>query len=208
VQWAEPMEAPWDKPTRTSQVQATAAPWDMDGLPEDEQPGRRHARGAVRSRGGRQSRGLLAGAVTGFLAAAVAIGVANLVAAFVRPQASPIIAVGEAFIDRTPLWLKEFAIQKFGENDKTMLLAGMYVAIALIAMVIGMIAWRHVTAGVVGIALFGLFGAFVAITRPASHATDAIPSIVGGVAGIVTIVWLVRMGIGRRYRAVLAGGDF
>jgi hypothetical protein len=140
----------------------------------------------------RRSRGLLAGAVAGFLAAAIALGAANLVAAFVRPQASPIIAVGGAFIDRTPSWLKNFAVQKFGENDKTMLLLGMYVTIALLAMVIGVIAWRHVSVGVVALALFGAFGAFVAFTRPESRLTDVIPSIAGGVVGIAAIVWLVR----------------
>jgi hypothetical protein len=142
-------------------------------------------------RGGRRrSRGLLAGGITGFLAAGTALGVANLVAAFVRPQASPIIAVGGAFIDRTPPALKNFAVEKFGENDKNMLLLGMYVTIALIAMVIGMIAWRHLWVGVAGISLFGLFGAFVAYTRPESHATDAVPALVGGLVGIMAIVWL------------------
>ena len=101
--------------------------------------------------GGRRSRGLLAGGVAGFLAAALAIGVANLAAAFVRPQASPIIAVGGAFIDRTPPALKNFAVAKFGENDKNMLLLGMYVTIALLAVFIGMIAWRHISVGVLGI---------------------------------------------------------
>ena len=134
---------------------------------------------------------LVAGGVIGFLAAALAIGVANLMAAFVRPQASPIIAVGGAFIDRTPPALKNFAVQKFGENDKNMLLLGMYVTIALIAIVIGMLAWRRVYIGVAGIGLFGLFGAFVAFTRPESHVTDVIPSIVGGIVGIAAIVWLI-----------------
>ena len=129
--------------------------------------------------------------MVGFLAAAVALGVANLVAAFVRPQASPIIAVGEAFIDRTPPALKNFAIQKFGKNDKNMLLLGMYVTIAMIAIVIGILAWRHMSIGVAGIGLFGLFGAFVAITRPESHATDVIPSVVGGIAGIAVLIWLI-----------------
>jgi hypothetical protein len=156
---------------------------------EDEGTGRRSAR-SRKARG----RGLLAGGAAGFLAAAVALGVANLVAAFVRPQASPIIAVGEAFIDRTPPALKNFAVQKFGENDKNMLLLGMYVTIALIAIAIGMLAWRRIGIGVAGIGLFGLFGAFVAITRPESHVTDVIPSIVGGIAGIIAIVWLVRVG--------------
>jgi hypothetical protein len=136
--------------------------------------------------------GLIVGAVTGFLAAAVAIGVATLAAAFVRPQASPIIAVGGAFIDRTPPALKNFAVEHFGENDKTILLLGMYVTIALIAMAIGCLARRSVTIGVAGIAAFGLFGAFVAITRPESHATDVIPSVIGGIAGVLALLWLDR----------------
>jgi len=135
---------------------------------------------------------LVAGAVAGFLAAAVALGVANFTAAFVRPQASPIIAVGGAFIDRTPPALKNFAVEKFGENDKNMLLLGMYVTIALIALVIGMLAGRRLYIGVAGIGLLGLFGAFVAFTRPESHLTDVIPSLVGGIAGMVAIVLLIR----------------
>jgi hypothetical protein len=133
------------------------------------------------------------GAVTGFLAAAVAIGFATLAAAFVRPQASPVIAVGGAFIDRTPPALKNFAVEHFGENDKTVLLAGMYVAIALIAVAVGCLARRRgVAIGVAGIAAFGLFGAFVAITRPESRPTDVIPSVIGGIAGVIALLWLDR----------------
>jgi hypothetical protein len=147
----------------------------------DEEPGRHQDRG-----------GLIIGAVTGLLAAAVAIGVATLAAAFVRPQASPIIAVGGAFIDRTPPALKNFAVEHFGENDKTILLLGMYVTIACIAMVIGCLARRNVTIGVAGLAAFGLFGAFVAITRPDSRATDVLPSVIGAIAGIAALLWLAR----------------
>jgi hypothetical protein len=185
--WDTPVQqTEWGVPNRTSGP-FYAAP---DEAPES---------GAGREAG--RGRGLLPGAITGFLAAAVALGVANLAAAFVRPQASPIIAVGEAFIDRTPPWLKNFAVEKFGENDKNMLLLGMYVTIALIAIAIGMLAWRHPAIGVAGIGLFGLFGAFVAITRPESHATDVIPSIIGGIAGIAVLVWLIRVGLPKtRYR--------
>jgi len=136
--------------------------------------------------------GLIVGAITGFLAAAVAIGVSTLAAAFVRPQASPIIAVGGAVIDRTPAALKNFAVEHFGENDKAILLLGMYVILALIAIAIGCLACRGATIGVAGIALFGLFGAFVAMTRPESHLTDVIPSVIGGIAGIAAFVWLVH----------------
>ena len=186
-----------DAPRRTSGP-FLAADDDYETSPDDGHLRRRRVADSDLVR----SRGLLAGAVAGFLASAVAIGVANLVAAFVRPQASPIIAVGGAFIDRTPPALKNFAVQKFGENDKTMLLLGMYVTIALIALVIGVLAWRRLAIGVMGIGLFGLFGAFVAITRPESHVTDVIPSVVGGIAGIATIVWLVHTAMRRpAYRA-------
>ena len=141
-------------------------------------------------RSDRDGRGLITCAVMGLLAAGVAIGIATHAAAFFRPQASPIIAVGEAFIDRTPPALKNFAVQKFGENDKTMLLLGMYVTIALLAMGIGVLAKRRVEIGVVGIAVFGLFGAYVAYTRPASRFSDIIPSIIGGIAGVAALLWL------------------
>jgi hypothetical protein len=171
---------PVDYPTVADGIPVGGSWYDgLDGMPQD----------AAR---GRRSRGLLAGGVAGLLAAALAIGVANLAAAFVRPQASPIIAVGGAFIDRTPPALKNFAVEKFGENDKNMLLLGMYVTIALLAVFIGMIAWRHISVGPVGIALFGAFGAFVACTRPESRVTDVIPSVVGGIAGIIAIAVLTR----------------
>lgn len=148
--------------------------------------------------GGRRSRGLLAGGAAGLLAAALAIGVANLAAAFVRPQASPIIAVGGAFIDRTPPALKNFAVAKFGENDKNMLLLGMYVTIALLAVFIGMIAWRHISVGFLGIGLFGAFGAFVAYTRPESRLSDVAPSVIGGLVGVIAIAVLARWATRRR----------
>jgi len=182
-------ETTWDTPGQTERGLPRRTSGPFFAAPDDGNDDRR------------PSRGLLAGALTGFLSAAVALGVANLVAAFVRPQASPIIAVGEAFIDRTPPALKNFAVQKFGENDKNMLLLGMYVTIALLAISIGMLAWRRVAVGVAGIGLFGLFGAFVAITRPESHTTDVIPSIVGGIAGIAALLWLVRAGTPRTLAA-------
>jgi hypothetical protein len=151
--------------------------------------------------------GVIAGAVMGFLAAAVAIGVATLAAAFFRPQASPIIAVGEAFIDRTPPALKEFAVEKFGENDKTMLLLGMYVTIALLAMTIGILARRRVTVGVIGVTVFGLFGAFVAYTRPASKPSDVVPSIIGGIAGVVALLWLYQAATAEPDGAIRQGGS-
>ena len=133
----------------------------------------------------RARRGLrpLLAALAGLVAAAVALGVAELAAALVGPASSPVIAVGDAVITLTPEAVKEFAIRTFGENDKIVLVAGTLVIIALYALVIGLIALRSRRAGAVGIALFGLVGAVAAITRPAGGPLDMLPSIVGAAAG-------------------------
>jgi hypothetical protein len=191
---AERSYAPWEKPTRANVMPGTRLPRDAAGAAESGQ--------AARPDGGeRRGRGLLAGGFAGFLAAAVVFGIASLVARFVRPQAAAVTVVDNAFIGRAPSALKNFAIERFGENDKDMLLLlGMYVTLAIIAIVIGMIAWRHLSVGVVGIGLFGVLAAFVAITRPESRTTDVIPSLAGGVAGMIVIVLIVLSGSNRPAR--------
>jgi hypothetical protein len=133
--------------------------------------------------------GVIAAAMTGILAAAVAIGVATLAAAFVRPQASPVAALGGVIVDRIPAALRNAAVEHFGAHGKTVLLLG---TIGLIAVVIGWMARRSAAIGVAGLAALGLLGAFVVITRPASHASDVIPSIAGGIVGVIAFAWLAR----------------
>lgn len=177
----------WDIPPVPSQpesAQRVRVSGPFEALPEDAGEERRH--------------GVLVGALAGILSAAAALGVANLVAAYVRPQASPLIAAGDAFIHRTPSWLTNLAVQYFGGNDKNALLIGMYVAITLLAMVIGMIASRHVSVGVIALALFGAFGAYVTVTRPESRLTDVIPSAAGGLTGMAAISLLAWIGKSRK----------
>jgi DMSO/TMAO reductase YedYZ molybdopterin-dependent catalytic subunit len=164
---------------------------DTDWYPIEPQRAPERLPAEHRRKPDRGSRGLVAGAFVGVLAAAIALGVAMLVSAFIRPQASPVIAVGGQAINLTPTPVKEFAVAHFGTNDKTMLLGGMYVTIALIAMVIGCLARRRLIFGVIGLGAFGVLGAFVALIQPASRTTDAIPALVGGVAGVAAIIWLV-----------------
>ena len=82
------------------------------------------------------------GALAGLLAAAVALGFAELTAALVGPASSPVIAVGDTVITLTPEPVKEFAIRNFGENDKIVLVAGTLVVIALYALLLGLVALR------------------------------------------------------------------
>lgn len=67
------------------------------------------------------------GALAGLLALAAALGVAELVAALVRPEASPVVAIGGEIIDLSPTWLKEFGIQTFGTADKPILVGSIVV---------------------------------------------------------------------------------
>jgi DMSO/TMAO reductase YedYZ molybdopterin-dependent catalytic subunit len=142
----------------------------------------------------RRGRGFLAGICTGLLAGGVAIGAAVLAAAFVRPQASPVIAVGDAVLGGASQTLKAAALQSFGENYKVLLLVVIYAVIALLVMSFGLLARRRLAGGVIGMAALGAVSAFVALTRPESHATDVIPSLVGGAAGAVALALLVRAG--------------
>jgi hypothetical protein len=65
----------------------------------------------------------LVGAAAGLLASLTALAAAELAAAFVRPESSPVVAVGSNVVDLTPTWLREWAVGTFGTNDKPVLLA-------------------------------------------------------------------------------------
>jgi DMSO/TMAO reductase YedYZ molybdopterin-dependent catalytic subunit len=140
----------------------------------------------------RSLRRLGVGALVGLLAAGVAVGVGELVAAFVRPQAAPVIAVGNKFVLLTPEWLKDFAIRHFGSNDKSVLLTGIYVVIALLAIVLGVLALRRLWVGVAGLVVFGAVGMWSAATANAAQGTDVLPTVVGVLAAIAALVVLVR----------------
>ena len=132
------------------------------------------------------------GAVVGLLAACVALGTAELAAAAYGPGSSPLIAVGGAFIDATPEFLKSFAIRTFGENDKLVLLLGMGAVLALAAAALGVASIRRANVGIAGLVAFGVLGVAAAVTRPANGPADAIPTIVGIVVGIAAYRFLRR----------------
>ncbi|MFE9123503.1 molybdopterin-dependent oxidoreductase [Streptomyces sp. NPDC007172] len=131
-------------------------------------------------------------ALSGLLAGYSALAVAELVSAAVRPQASPVVAVGGAAIDRTPPAVKDWAIRHFGTNDKLVLQLGILAVLALFAMLLGFVALRYRKIGAAGVLLFGVVGALAATSRPDSTgAADALPSVVGTVVAAGLLFWLV-----------------
>ncbi|XUZ99139.1 molybdopterin-dependent oxidoreductase [Streptomyces araujoniae] len=137
------------------------------------------------------TRGALA-ALSGLLAGFAALTVAELVSAAVRPEASPVTAVGGAAVDRTPTGVKDWAVRTFGESDKLVLQLGIVATLALFAVAVGLLALRHRRTGSAAVLAFGAVGAAAALSRPDSTGfTDALPSLVGAVAGAVLLYVLV-----------------
>jgi DMSO/TMAO reductase YedYZ molybdopterin-dependent catalytic subunit len=142
------------------------------------------------------------GALAGIVAAIVALGVAELIAGLRQQWRSPVIDVGDRVIDNVPPFVKDFAIETFGTNDKPALLIGIGVTLLIYAAVIGALAFRkRIEVGLVGIGAFGLIGALAAISnRAGGSIDDAIPTIVGAAVGAAAL-W----GVHRVARPLLAG---
>jgi DMSO/TMAO reductase YedYZ molybdopterin-dependent catalytic subunit len=136
------------------------------------------------------------GALVGVLAAAVAMGAAQFASGLGVPQSSPVLAVGQAAIDLTPPPVKDFAISAFGTHDKTVLLGGILVVIALYAMVVGMLAVRRLAFGMWGLAIFACLGLAAALTRPNATVGYVVPTLVGTAAGAFALTWLARAAAG------------
>jgi DMSO/TMAO reductase YedYZ molybdopterin-dependent catalytic subunit len=135
---------------------------------------------------------MLAGAVAGILAAAVAMGIGQLFAGLTNPESSPVIAVGQAAIDLTPTPVKDFAISTFGPDDKTALLTGILIVLAVFAAVIGMLAVQRLERGLAGLAVFAGIGLAAALTRPDATPGYVVPTLAGAAAGAFALTRLVR----------------
>jgi DMSO/TMAO reductase YedYZ molybdopterin-dependent catalytic subunit len=130
----------------------------------------------------------------GLLAAAVAIGIGQLVAGIVAPDGSPVVAVGEASIGLTPRPVHDFAISTFGTHDKVVLVIGILVVLAIFAAIVGLLAMRRLWYGMAGLALFTALGLLAALTRPTASAGYALPTLAGAAAAVIALRLLVRAG--------------
>ncbi len=132
------------------------------------------------------------GVMIGLITAGLAVGVGESVAVWSGPRTAPAIAVGSAAIDLTPTPLKEYAIRNFGTDDKPVLLTGIYLTLAAIAVAAGILAVRRLTVGVGLVAVFGAVGAWAALSRPTARGGDLWPSVLGAVVAGAAMVLLVR----------------
>lgn len=146
-------------------------------------------------------------ALAGLAAGAVTLGAGALVAALVSPTSSPLVAVGGAFVDATPLWLKDLAVRLFGTADKLALTIGMFVVLGALAALAGVLAARRWAWGAALVVVLGVVGAVAAVTRPDAGAFAALPSLVGAAVGLLTLHGLLRVLRGDRSGDTPTGPD-
>ncbi|MFZ2527616.1 MAG: molybdopterin-dependent oxidoreductase [Rhodococcus sp. (in: high G+C Gram-positive bacteria)] len=126
-------------------------------------------------------------ALAGVLAAAVVLGIGELVAVAVASGSSPFFAVGSTTVDRSPSWAREFAIDTFGTNDKPALFIGMSVTIVTLAAIAGVVERTRRPYGSAILAALGAVGVYAALSRPGATVTYALPTVVGVIAGILIL---------------------
>jgi DMSO/TMAO reductase YedYZ molybdopterin-dependent catalytic subunit len=137
-------------------------------------------------------------AAAGMAAGALTVGVSTLLAGLLTALGlssgtpSPVFAVGGAFVDRTPKWLKDLAISLFGTYDKAALIVGMAVVLTAVSALIGILGERRRTAGLVVFEIVGAIGMLAVASRPNSGNLDIVPTFIGTAAGIWALSTLWR----------------
>ena len=139
---------------------------------------------------GRRDTGLAA--LAGLAAGAVTLGVGSLVALLTGPSTDPLVAVGAAFVDATPAWLKDFAASTFGTADKVVLAIGEVVVVLALAALAGVLAARRWAWGATLVVVLGAVAGLAAMGRPDAGMLAAAPAVVGAIAGLLTLRELVR----------------
>ena len=137
-------------------------------------------------------------ALAGLAAGLLAIGAAELVAAVTGPSSEPLVAVSDAFVDRTPPWLKNAAVSTFGTHDKLVLLSGAALVLVVLSALAGVVAARGRFRGPWLVLLLGTVAGVAAVTRPDATVLSVLPSAVAGILGAVVLSGLVdRLEIAR-----------
>jgi DMSO/TMAO reductase YedYZ molybdopterin-dependent catalytic subunit len=126
-------------------------------------------------------------AMAGVAAAAVALGLTQLLAVIFGPEADARNAVGSAVIDLTPGPVKEWAIQTFGTADKVFLSILVVAVIAGIAAVTGQYETRRAPVGSVAIVAAGVAGCAAVLSRAGAGWADIVPTVIGTVFGVAVL---------------------
>jgi DMSO/TMAO reductase YedYZ molybdopterin-dependent catalytic subunit len=134
-----------------------------------------------------------AAVLAGLVSAGVLLGAAQLVGAWFNAAAAPLLALGAAFIDFTPAWLKTFAVDTFGTADKMVLFIAMGVVMALLAGLVGLLAYRRWLLGAGAVVLLAMAAGAAVITRAGTGVLDLVPTAAGTLAGLASLRLLMHL---------------
>lgn len=133
----------------------------------------------------------LRGVGLGLLATGAGLAFAELIVGLIRGSSSPVVPVGQEFIDITPKWLKNWAIEQFGTSDKAVLVAGALIVVLGLGAIIGLLAVRGERTFAYGLTVaVGLMGAWAVWLRPEPSLGKFLPTIVGTAVSIGVLWWL------------------
>lgn len=130
-------------------------------------------------------------AMAGIVAAALVLGVAELVAVFTGAGSAPAYALGATVVDHTPDGIREWAISTFGTSDKAVLFACMGAVAVVVAGIAGVFERTTRPIGSVAFAMFGVVAAVIGTGRIGGFA-GALPALIGTAAGILALRGLTR----------------
>lgn len=127
------------------------------------------------------------GCVVGLSSGIFAVSTGMVVAALGNSRSS-LDLVGSSFIDRTPPWVKERAIQTFGTNNKIALEVGMIGVLIIASGILGFLSRKRLAFLQYGIVGFGIVGVLAAF----EHADAGIISIMAPMCGVVAGLFAAR----------------
>jgi DMSO/TMAO reductase YedYZ molybdopterin-dependent catalytic subunit len=131
------------------------------------------------------------GPLLGLVATGAGLAAAELVVGLFERTSSPVVPVGQVFIDWVPRPLKDWAIDTFGTNDKVVLVVGALVVLLGIGMAVGVLAMRGARSAAIALTcLTGVIGAWAVLTRPEPTLVKLLPTIIGTAVSIAVLLYL------------------
>jgi DMSO/TMAO reductase YedYZ molybdopterin-dependent catalytic subunit len=145
-------------------------------------------------------------AVAGVVSAGLALGVSELVAAFLPGATSLVAAVGQVVIDLQPPGAKDLVVALFGTNDKLALEVVVTLAVLVLGAVFGIVAIRRYVVAALGFAAFGALGFLAALgdalANPAIVAVEAALAVAIGLQALSSLLARVHLPAGGTAEAI------
>ena len=143
----------------------------------------------------------LAWAAAGVAAAAVAVGVGEIVAG-VFGSTSPIGGVGALVIAWQPPWGKDLMTSLFGTNDKLALEVGVFIGGLLVGALIGLVGYRDLRLAYAGFVVFGVVALVLILQDPLEDVVIGLVTVAAAIAaGLAMFQWLSSMLVAAPARA-------